>query len=274
MTINPEFKVGMELYTRDGRRVELLAVTKEDTYVVSQVLRIEGYDGDYEYHRGETTFETELFKAAPVAIVDEKLVAAEKRLREVERECSTRVSAAVNAEREVKDRLAKLAKYKGLERLEDFIEGKYTHFVIERYSQFEIKGKDAALDQGDTYDKRIRLLSLHGDTEGNLTWNLNRWRDGSGNWEYVIPCVSEDEAREKVAELCAADIAGWRDGSKNDNALTKAVSSLRNASLPVPDDIAVALKKIEVKAAEANVAKIRQALEAAEALLAEKAGAA
>lgn len=210
MTTNPEFTVGMELFTRDGRRVELLAVTKEDIYVVSQVLRIEGYDGDYEYSRGETTFETELFKSAPVAIVDEDLAAAEKRLREIERECSTRMSAAVNAEREVKDRLAKLAKYKGLERLEDFIDGKITHLVYpDEYGPGKYGIEDvSSLDYLDYGRKQgIKLVTLFGKSNGDLAWRVNQYTDGSGgSWKGIIPCGSIEEAQQKRLERIEADL--------------------------------------------------------------------
>jgi hypothetical protein len=268
MAVNPEFEIGMELFTKDGRRVELLAITTDGAYVVNQVLRFEDYDGSYGYGRGETTFEEELWKKAPVAVIDAEIAVAETKLRDAERLCSEKLSQALNAEREIKDRLAKLAKYKGLEHLEDFIDGRFTHMVLHSYGDYEIKTKDAALDQGDRYDKRLRLLSLYGDTNGDLAWGLNRYRDGSGNSEHVIPCLSVEEAREKVRELCEADIDGWRSGAKNAYALSRAVSSLKKAGLPVDDDVIAAdihsqsqalAKEVEEKEKALNVVKARLA---------------
>ncbi|OWV62538.1 hypothetical protein ATY75_11975 [Rhizobium sp. N122] len=202
MAINPDFEIGMELFTKDGRRVELLAVTVDGVYVVSQVLRFEDYDGGYGYSRGETTFEEELWSKAPVAVVDEEIAVAEKKLAEAERLRSVRLSEALNAEREVKDRLAKLSKYKGLEHLEAFIDGKITHFV-DLYS-YDILTAAQAIERREYGPK---LLSLFGDAKGNLEWRVNEYKDGSGSWREMLPATSEEDAASIRSERLSSDLA-------------------------------------------------------------------
>lgn len=201
MAINPDFEIGMELFTKDGRRVELLAVTTDGAYVVSQVLRFDDYDGSYGFSRGETTFEEQLWKKAPVTVVDEEIAAAEKRLHEAERLCSEKLSAALNAEREVRDRLAKLSKYKGLEHLEAFIDGKITHFV-DLYS-YDILTAAQAIERREYGPK---LLSLFGDAKGNLSWRVNEYRDGSGSWREMLPATSEEDAAAIRSERLSSDL--------------------------------------------------------------------
>jgi len=44
----------------------------------------------------------------------------------------------------------------------------------------------------------MKLLSLFGDSKGDLSFRLHQYRDGSGNYEEVIPCHSMDEAKELI----------------------------------------------------------------------------
>lgn len=201
MAINPEFEVGMELFTRDGRRVELLAITVDGAYVVSRVLRFDDYDGSYGYSRGETTFEQELWEKAPISVVDEEIAAAELRLREAERLCSEKISTAVNAEREIKQRLEKLSKFKGLEHLEAFIDGKLTHFVD--LDGYNILTAAQAIERRDYGPK---LLSLFGDAKGNLAWRINEYKDGSGSWREMLPAISEEDAAAIRFDRLSADL--------------------------------------------------------------------
>lgn len=201
MAINPDFEIGMELFTKDGRRVELVAITTDGSYVVSQVIRFDGYDGEYNYGRGETTFEQELWEKAPVAVVDEEITVANDRIREAEILRSVRIREALDAEREVRDRLAKLAKYKGLEHLEAFIDGKLTHFV-DLYS-YDILTAAQAIERREYGPK---LLSLFGDAKGNLSWRVNEYRDGSGSWREMLPATSEEDAASVRSERLSSDL--------------------------------------------------------------------
>ncbi len=91
-----------------------------------------------------------------------------------------------------------------LDRIEDFIEGRITHAVVARYGRVEIKTLEEVLkggDGGDRGDRTQRLVALYGDTKGDLNWNINRYRDGSGGWETITPATSEEDAREEAQRL-------------------------------------------------------------------------
>lgn len=209
MNIATNFKIGMELFTREGNRVELLAITTDDKYVVSQIVRMDTYDGSYDYGRGETWFETELFQTAPVKLMDEKLVAKRAEIAELEKTRSERMRDVIGAEKDIKDRLAKLSKYKGLERIEDFIEGRITHFVVPYSGSYVIctLKEFEAKDYGGRAEG-IRLMSLYGNSKGDLSFLVNQYRDGSGGeWKEIIPCASEEEAGEKLKAKIAEDLA-------------------------------------------------------------------
>jgi hypothetical protein len=49
------------------------------------------------------------------------------------------------------------------------------------------------------YDKHsLRLLVLYGTNKGDLEWKLSYYSDGCGNSEHVYPCISLEEAQQRV----------------------------------------------------------------------------
>lgn len=117
------------------------------------------------------------------------------------------------AENERPALLARLKQIPALANIEDFIEGRITHFVHSDYAYISVHGVDL-LDYKEegrgTYPKRLRLLSLYGASNGDLSWNLNMYYDGSGHSRYQVwPFTSLDAATafargmlmEKVAKL-------------------------------------------------------------------------
>jgi len=52
-------------------------------------------------------------------------------------------------------------------------------------------------------EKDMKLLSLFGSSGGDLTWQINRYRDGSGGWTEMTPCLSYEEAINVARQLFA-----------------------------------------------------------------------
>lgn len=261
------FEIGETYFTAQGEKVYLDAMTTDGKFVVSQIMRYSDYDDSFYEDVGPSKLVEKLFEKAPVEVLDARFTEAEARLADIEKRYQLRFSEVTNAEREIKDRLAKLNKYAGLEHLERFIDGDFTHFVVDEYSGYEIKDKATALSQDDRYDKKLRLLSLYGDTNGNILWELNRYRDGSGNWTHVYPCLSLEDAKAKVHELCEAKIAEWRAGKVNAYGLGLAVKSLKRAGFIVPDDLASADQANKEKEAQQKVSEAQKRLDIANAEL-------
>ena len=136
----------------------------------------------------------------------EELAALNNKLAKIREEITT-------AEKERPAILARLKQIPALANLEDFIDGRITHFVHSDYAYISVH--DASLldykEEGrGTYPKRLRLLSLYGASNGDLSWNLNAYCDGSGHTRYQVwPFTSLDAATafargmlmEKVAKL-------------------------------------------------------------------------
>lgn len=109
-------------------------------------------------------------------------------------------------ERDADARMAKLKRHKALERLDDFIEGRITHYVWVNWGPPTIERfEDAASkDENRFGTDKLKLLTLFGRADGDLEWGVNQYTDGSGHNTRVIPCQSHDEAVEAARALFAA----------------------------------------------------------------------
>lgn len=107
-----------------------------------------------------------------------------------------------------------LAQNAALERVGNFIEGKFTHFVIQEYDGIKIKDR-SVIDETDDYGKvrGMKLLTLFGQTNGDLGWRLNAYSDGSGYTKEVYPCFSEEDANEIAKGLVKKSIDEIKDPS-------------------------------------------------------------
>lgn len=183
----------------------------------------------------------EQVEAGPLELVDEKAVFSEPPKAKLDAEIATRKSelqgildaifmardALSKAERESKERIARLSRLAALEHLEDWIEGRITHYYDPSFFRIIDRNNTAC-----NYDaKRYRLLSLYGDSFGNIAWELGQYSDGSGNGTVVVPCRSYEEARTRLAE----SVAGWRD--VREYALPGLVESAHAHQVAVPNDL-------------------------------------
>lgn len=198
------FEQGATVYLLDGRECEYVA-TANDRHIVRPI-----YDTDQGPWLGQDEIVSGVFVNPPterlqaeVRDLEDKIAALRASHMEATREVS-------DSEREVKQRIARLAKFKTLERIEDYIEGRITHFVVthEYGLSVEVQTADEALKTVDRYvSKDMRLLCLFGNTKGDFTWRVNRWSDGSGSWEEKQPFCSEGEAIEYAREICRDRLA-------------------------------------------------------------------
>ena len=232
------FEIGKDYYTADGNKVELLAITNDDQYVVSKVMQIEVYDDVY-YERGETIIVEKLFSAPPKEVVDTDIAA----LREEKEKLSQlnvdlRCKATV-AERDVQERLKRLEKYDALELVGDFLEGRITHFLIEDYDDYKVVSLDG-LKTDDKWRQEFRMVCLFGRATGDPEWRINQYSDGSGgDWRKLIPCRSEDDAKARHLELIAKDLDEARGliGSQTEYTVCKHVRRAIKHKLPVSEDL-------------------------------------
>lgn len=274
------FKTGSTVYDRSGRSYEFRAAIDGEA-VVHPIFSAEGWEGElvcYPSDQAEIVPLASLAGKPPTAEIVADVLRAENELARLRSEIAAATTAARNAEKDNAERLAKLAKYAALSRIEDFLEGRMTHFVMwgGQYSRsIEIKTFDKVMlsknDNG-TLDGNVKLLSLfgtcksypqHGNNDGNLLWRVNQYRDGSGSWKHAHPCSSKDEALEIAAKWLnnqweehratedRAKVAHWLKGS---------IDSATTLGFAVPEDIAADFAESKRRAAEVAIEKAQEAL--------------
>jgi len=277
-----KFKTGSTVYDRSGRIYEFRAEV-DNMAVVHPILSAVGWEGEVEPYPSHTA---EIFPLAsisldpPTTLIVADVLRAENELARLRGEIAAATTLARNAEKDNAERLAKLAKYAALSRIEDFLEGRMTHFVMWGEYSREIKVKtfdEVMLSKNDngTLDGDVKLLSLfgtcrgypqHGNKDGDLLWRVNQYRDGSGGWKNAQPCTSEEEAKEVAANWLSSQWEEHRaagDRIKNAHWLKGSIDSAKAIGLAVPDDIASDYTESRKVAAATAVQKAQEALEKA-----------
>ncbi|MBU3577544.1 hypothetical protein [Polynucleobacter sp. UK-Kesae-W10] len=168
------------------------------------------YEQEYgEPHWGQPEEWREVFLTPPTVKLEAKVDELDKLITEKRAELK-RINAELDQSgRLYQDQLKKLKQHQALQRIEDYMDGKFTHFLQVGY-EIKLVSKEDALKSPDRYDSDMKLLTLFGSTKGDLQWRINRWGDGSGSETNVYPCESEDEAKEIVRKLYAEAVEEWR----------------------------------------------------------------
>lgn len=175
-------------FDQHGREYRPVELGPEECLAWTQVVDAEGesFDRELVLVRADTLHET-----PPTEKVDEKITKLQATLLGLRNEIAERRKELEGVLQEAAERMAKLKQHKGLERLEDFVAGRITHYVKYSYGPPEIiRFEDATTDDASGRVNKLKLLTLFGRTNGNLEWGLNRWSDGSGCSSTVIPCTS------------------------------------------------------------------------------------
>jgi hypothetical protein len=194
----------MSKYLTNGQEVELIGPF-QGQFLVRTVLQ------DYEGNDLEGTLElvAQVLDQPPTAKIGQELVelsakcdAVAERKRELE--AQIREVEAAN-----QSRFLKFKQYKQLALLEDFLDGKITHYVIERYNRIQILPLENT--KTEYHRDALRLLVLYGLSKGDLEWRLCYYADGSGSYETVYPVTSLEAAKQQAREIALDNICATKD---------------------------------------------------------------
>lgn len=162
--------------------------------------------------------------------------------------------------------------------LDDFIAGKITHLVIDSgYNGISVEPIDKALETTDGSSgwqakKKLRLLTLYGGSNGNLSWGLSKYSDGSDahTERFVIPCASAEMAAAEANKLIDTRFTELRKVPDRPWMWSSVIKSAVDLGFEVPADMAADFAEFRRKGAEEAVEKARAALVAAERVLADQ----
>jgi len=198
-------------YLKNGKAVEVVSVLPDGQgFVVRESIQVIDLD------TGEQSRELcdrlqvvkRVFDKAPTTVMDAEYEAAEQRLGNIVRKIADATLELRVVEQDRKAVLSKLQQMPALKRLEDWIDGKVTHFVTLSYGTVSVLTKDElkCASESNYRERRApvrwKLITLFGDANGNLIWEANKYSDGSGSWSCECwMCCSEEEARVLAAQV-------------------------------------------------------------------------
>ena len=217
----------------------------------------------------------DLLDNPPVARIDAQVKAKQAELESVSRQLRAKRQEIAEAERETAERLKRLKQYKPLEFLEDFLEGKITHYaVMQGWTADIVTPAIAKEDRDYSWDaSKVKLLTLFGNSKGQLDWGLSRYGGGGGE-QTVIPCRSEAEAREVVERWVNE---GWENDTMRPDLREHRIRAAERLGLFVQPSLIEASRQRKLDAARVEMAKAvavlaekRALLQAAESALAPK----
>lgn len=176
-------------YTEHGDEVEVLSEF-DGGFVVQYFYEDEDRYGQQVHRYSEPTIVKQLFDAPPSTRRAADLSDLESQVKQKREELQVVTAEIKQAKAANKELLDVLARNEALANLKDFIDGKVTHYVTTcPYDGIRIASITEFHEE-----KHSRLLSLFGQSNGLLTWRVNRYRDDSGGWSECWPCCSHEEA--------------------------------------------------------------------------------
>lgn len=245
-------------YLPNGRAVVLVQHLENGTHLVAPVMvraEEDGESDDIEFIDYDRPFVTkELFDSEPEFLFSPKIEALEQRIHELRKEKDAMELAKRNLSTEEAQIKARCAAIPALQHVFDYIDGKITHYVMDDYSGPRIVAfGDTKAEYAKVRDGK-RLLSLYGDSQGNLQYRLSHYSDGSGGSVECYPAMSYEEAVQKCAELIELKLST---NCHNDSACIKSADAL---GIPVKSEYRERHRKADLNSAEDMLARSQASL--------------
>lgn len=254
--MSKEFNPGDPVFTNDGQSVTFIARVS-DGYCVRPVYE----DPDMgPQEDGPPFIVGQIYSEPPVAHRNQQILELDAKLKAKREELNDLQVAVRVTETQINNRKAVIKRHKSLERLEDFLEGRITHFVFHEYGAPRIREFKEAIEatDEDRYAKvpPLKLLTLFGKVGGELNWRLDKYSDGSGGSRYLVfPCCSLEEAQAKAKEILADMCEEARKCGRGLSGYDECAKLAAEIGFEIPSDIRAIHIKHSLANALANLQK-------------------
>jgi len=142
----------------------------------------------------------QVFETAPTVKLSDEVLRLSEKVASLHIQVSEQQAAVHEGQTKHRALLAKFQRDEKLRLLEDFLDGKITHFAhLSPWHNSKIAVREK--EKGGYYEDGTKLLVLFGNSKGDLNWRINLYKDGSGNYEDVVPCTSYEQAKEVLANF-------------------------------------------------------------------------
>lgn len=247
-------------YLENGQEVEVVEELKNGSFLVQRIYEtgFEGADGDEFGHQlGDLIIVPKIFNEPPVAKLNLRVVELNNQIEGLAEKLKL-LHKEYNTFLETKKSIdSKLDQYKALQGVFDLIDGKMTHYIIKNYNGYEIV--DWFFDHCNSEDRHSRtakkkLLTLFGDSNGNLEWKLNEYKDGSGcGTVFCWWATSYENAISQLTELLNIEF-------QDDVYKEGIIKSAEKYGIEVPANYREGVKQLKIKSLSAQVKELEKKL--------------
>jgi len=203
-------------YTKDGKKVSIVGKLNNTEFIVQEIYVAD--DGS-EIPAGEN-FTTSTLLDSPIESWKEKKLReleerynreadhwAQKIQKQDKEKSLLHDSAKAKAEALRKFIAVSDSHHEQLQTFVDFMAGNITHLFKKSYGSPEIEEFDGTdIDSGTWGNRRsvegIKLISIFGKSNGDLSYRLHRYSDGSGDSQEIYPHTSYESALSQAQEVC------------------------------------------------------------------------
>lgn len=195
----------------DGSMVAVHSET-DGQYIVERWYECDEFDSeDNAMLSGHREVVSHVYSKPPTARYDQDVINAQEDLTNLLKEADEAHTALREAKSELKALTKDLERVPALKRINDFINGNFKYYAMpEDYSGPKILAKEDAEKQADDYDHgKVKLLTLFGDSKGDLQWRIDQYSDGSGGSKRIAhPAKTIEDARNFIHDFITKECEG------------------------------------------------------------------
>lgn len=208
-------------FLKDGRKVAVIDTLGGCQLIVQEVF-VEKETGN-EILGGDKFVVSSVFDM-PVETWHEKKIRESKESYEAKKHVLEREHELLNAEHKKWADLARAkivalklfssnAAQEQLQAIEHFLTGKIEFIACpDKYRPEIVRFDEKIADKFDGRFEGIKLLSIFGASNGDLSFRINSYQDGSGGWDTLVPCADYGDALSVMQAACDKKAAAWVDG--------------------------------------------------------------
>lgn len=191
-------------YTTDGKKVLVVGKLNAEQTIVQEVFVA---SNGQEVPSGENFVVGSLHDEPLVSWKSKKLKELEAHYEKTKADWEIRISKLQKESRQHEQKLLHKAKAllhfelqadpKQMRVLQMFMAGEINFFYTRQFNHGQILTWDSAYQRADGNEGRIesiKLVSLFGDSKGDLSYRIADYSDGSGNWRTIVPFATYEEA--------------------------------------------------------------------------------
>ena len=199
-------------FTTDGRKVAVLGKLNSTETIVQEIFIINEqeipsgenfivkslHDAPAVSWRQKNLKETELNYDIRLKTLNKEYESLESKYRDMNKVLRKKIEWAAEAINNINPEVFKL--------LSDFMTSEIKFLVVDSGWDMEILPFDNAISQftdynyGKRYVEEIKMITLFGRADKGLSYQLNRYSDGSGSHNKIMPFNTEEEAKKYISE--------------------------------------------------------------------------